>query len=67
MHFLEDQSLDIAELLDIPRASSVNAVAYRKRMVQLATQLAREIELPEERRARVADLLAIMAYRRLRQ
>ncbi len=65
--FLDQESLKISELLQIPQLSAANATAYREQMAKLSAQLAEQIELPKGRKARVGDLLAAMAYIRLQQ
>lgn len=65
MDFLEKHSLTASQVLAIPALRSVTYEAYRARMQALTQQLSTEVELPEGRLARIGDLLAVEAYRRL--
>lgn len=65
--FLEKHSFTVSELLEIPKLSNATHAAYRARMMELSKELPRVVTLPEERSARVGDLLAVEAYLQLQK
>lgn len=67
MEFMKTHELTTQQLLDIPELSNANFNAYQARMQELANDLSRVTELPEGETARVGDLLAAEAYRKLQK
>lgn len=65
MEYMDKYSLTVSQVLEIPELSHATFAAHNARMQQLRQQLSKEVELPEGRLARVGDLLAAEAYRRL--
>ncbi len=65
MKFMEKHSLTTQDMLKIPKISNATYEAYRARMQELMKDLSSRVELPEGQSARVGDLLAVEAYRRL--
>ena len=65
--FLEAQSLTVEGLLAIPPLSHTTFEAHQAQMRGLSEDLARRIDLPDGRSARVGDLLAVRGYRFLQR
>ena len=65
MEFMEAHALTPDQLLNIPELSNANFPAYEARMQELRKDLSQSVELAEGRSARVGDILAVKAYRRL--
>lgn len=65
--FLEAHSLSAAQVLKLPKLNKDNAVAFRDRMLELTSNLSKQVQLPENQTARVGDLLAVQAYQRLQR
>ena len=65
--FLESKSLTASGFLELPKLSHATFDEYFARMNELRQQFHREIELPEGRTTRVADLIAVMSYERLQR
>lgn len=67
IEFMKKHDLTTQQLLDIPELSNANFKARQKRMQELSSDLSRKIELPEGQTARIGDLLAADAYRRMQK
>lgn len=65
MQFMDAHKLSAKELLKIPDLSAKTHVEYRQRMEELRGELAKKIDLPAGKSARIGDILAADAYRRL--
>lgn len=63
--FLDEHSLSVGKLLDIPPLSNATFEAHQTRMRELLGKLSDTIGLPEGKSARIGDLLAVEAYQRL--
>ena len=66
MEFMDANSLTADQILKIPELSNANFPAYQARMQELQKDLSQKIELAEGTSARVGDILAVKAYRRLK-
>ncbi len=65
--FMDRKKLRVQQLLALPGPDLEDGRARAERISRLTTELFRVIPLAEERTARVGDLLAIEAYRRLQE
>ena len=67
MEFMKTHELSVQQLLNIPEMSNANFKVWQARMQELTSELSRTVDLPEGKSARVGDLLAADAYRRLQK
>ncbi len=67
IEFMKTHELSVQQLLNIPEMSNANFKVYQARMQELTSDLSRTVDLPEGKSARVGDLLAADAYRRLQK
>jgi hypothetical protein len=65
IRLLDEHSLTVEKLLDIPPLSNATFEAHQGRMRELLAKLSDTIDLPDGKSARIGDLLAVEAYRRL--
>ena len=65
IEFLEQHELHVGALLQIPPLSNATFKEHSAKMEELTRDLSRNVELTENRSARVGDLLAADAYQRM--